>query len=196
MGRKSGNKDFPRSRDVHYIPRLLLTNTSVFQQFADEWSKQTESFIPCEDLLEAYQTEISPFENYEYHTKRFVHSMPGQVTHYRVAFTHTRLITKLARMHQLIYFRERLVLIDAKMNAQATDGTLENQPQLPTPYGNLRFPHPKAPEIPSFQGFRDSKGRWLALHHDVNLHLRFLVNPALFAEMVQTANQDLLMTRP
>lgn len=186
-GRGSSPKDFPRSRDVHYIPRLLLANLPEFRHFDEEWEEQTRSFTPCGDLHLAFETEIAAFETYEYHPERLVHSMPGLVDGYRVAFTNRRLITRHARMHQLLYFKDRLVLIDAKINPLEPDGTVDETIHQATPVGNLLWPHPKAPEVPEVQGFRDAQGRRLSLHNEVNLHLRFLVNPALFQELVAVA---------
>lgn len=186
-GRGSAPKDFPRSRDVHYIPRLLLANLPEFRHFDEEWQEQSLSFTPCGDLHLAYESEIASFENYEYHTERFVHSMPGLVDEYRVAFTNRHLITRHARLHQLLYFRDRLVLIDAKINPLEPEGKVDETEHQATPVGNLPWPHPKAPNIPSIQGFRDAQGRRLSLHNEVNLHLRFLVNPALFQELVEAA---------
>jgi hypothetical protein len=94
-------------------------------------------------------------------------------------------------LHQLLYFKDQLVLVDAKINPMDPDGTVDNAPALVTPVGNLDWPHPKAPQVRSVQGFRDAQGRRLSLHNEVNLHLRFLVNPALFKELVQAAAQSL-----
>ena len=70
-----------------------------------------------------------------------------------------------------------------------TDGTVDEAPHLATPVGNLDWPHPKAPQVRSVQGFRDAQGRRLSLHNEVNLHLRYLANPGLFKELVQAATK-------
>ena len=199
-GRHSAPKDYPRSRDVHYIPRLLLANLPEFRHFDEEWEEQNLSFTPCGDLHAAFETELLPFESYEYDPERFVHSMPGLVDDFRVAFSGRRILTKHSRLHQLLYFKDQLVLVDAKINPMDPDGSVDNAPALVTPVGNLDWPHPKAPQVRSVQGFRDAQGRRLSLHNEVNLHLRFLVNPALFKELVQAAAQSLttkgIGTRP
>jgi hypothetical protein len=117
--------------------------------------------------------------------------MPGLIEDFRVAFSGRRILTKHARLHQLLYFRNSLVLVDAKINSMDPDGTVDEAPALVTPVGNLDWPHPKAPQVRSVQGFRDAQGRRLSLHNEVNLHLRFLVNPALFKELVRAAAQSL-----
>jgi hypothetical protein len=117
--------------------------------------------------------------------------MPGLVDDFRVAFSGRRILTKHSRLHQLLYFKDQLVLVDAKINPMDPDGTVDNAPALVTPVGNLDWPHPKAPQVRSVQGFRDAQGRRLSLHNEVNLHLRFLVNPALFKELVRAAAQSL-----
>ena len=190
-GRHSAPKDYPRSRDVHYIPRLLLANLPEFRHFDEEWDEQNLSFTPCGDLHAGFETELLPFESYEYDPECFVHSMPGLVDDFRVAFSGRRILTKHARLHQLLYFRNSLVLVDAKINSMDPDGTVDEAPALVTPVGNLDWPHPKAPQVRSVQGFRDAQGRRLSLHNEVNLHLRFLVNPALFKELVRAAAQSL-----
>ena len=101
-GRHSAPKDFPRSRDVHYVPRLLLANLPEFKHFDEEWDEQSLSLTPSGDLRAAFETELPPFESYEYHPERFVHSMPGLVEDFRVAFTNRRILTRHARMHQLL----------------------------------------------------------------------------------------------
>ena len=113
-GRHSAPKDFPRSRDVHYVPRLLLANLPEFKHFDEEWDEQSLSLTPSGDLHAAFETELPPFESYEYHPERFVHSMPGLVEDFRVAFTNRRILTRHARMHQLLYFKDQLVMVDAK----------------------------------------------------------------------------------
>jgi hypothetical protein len=188
-GRHSAPKDFPRSRDVHYVPRLLLANLPEFKHFDEEWDEQSLSLTPSGDLHAAFETELLPFESYEYHPERFVHSMPGLVEDFRVAFTNRRILTRHARMHQLLYFKDQLVLVDAKINPMDTDGTVAEAPHLETPVGNLDWPHPKAPQVRAVQGFRDAQGRRLSLHNEVNLHLRLLANPGLFKELVQAATK-------
>jgi len=188
-GRHSAPKDFPRSRDVHYVPRLLLANLPEFKHFDEEWGEQNLSFTPCGDLHAAFETELLPFESYEYHPEHFVHSMPGLVEYFRVAFTNRRILTRHTRMHQLLYFKNQLVLVDAKINPMDPDGTVDEAPALVTPVGNLDWPHPKAPQVRSVQGFRDAQGRRLSLHNEVNLHLRYLANPGLFKELVQAATK-------
>jgi len=190
-GNGAAPKDFPRSKDVHYIPRLLLANLPEFRHFDEEWEEQTLAFTPCGDLHAALETGFRPFETYEYDPERYVHSMPGLVEDFRVAFTNRRILTRHARMHQLLYFKGQLVLVDAKINSMDPDGTVDEAPALVTPVGNLDWPHPKAPQVRSVQGFRDAQGRRLSLHNEVNLHLRFLVNPALFKELVRAAAQSL-----
>ena len=190
-GRHSAPKDYPRSRDVHYIPRLLLANLQEFRHFDEEWDEQNLSFTPCGDLHAAFETELLPFESYEYDPERFVHSMPGLVDDFRVAFSGRRILTKHARLHQLLYFRNSLVMVDAKINSMALDGTIDGETHLATPVGSLSWPNPTGPSVPVVQGFRDALGRRLSLHNEVNLHLRFLVNPALFKELVQAAAQSL-----
>jgi hypothetical protein len=188
-GRHSAPKDFPRSRDVHYVPRLLLANLPEFKHFDEEWDEQSLSLTPSGDLHAAFETELLPFESYEYHPERFVHSMPGLVEGFRVAFTNRRILTRHARMHQLLYFKDQLVLVDAKINSMDPDGTVDEAPALVTPVGNLDWPHPKAPQVRAVQGFRDAQGRRLSLHNEVNLHLRLLANPGLFKELVQAATK-------
>jgi hypothetical protein len=170
---------------------LLLANLPEFRHFDEEWDEQSLSLTPSGDLHAAFETELLLFESYEYHPERFVHSMPGLVEGFRVAFTNRRILTRHTRMHQLLYFKDQLVLVDAKINSMDPDGTVDEAPALVTPVGNLDWPHPKAPQVRSVQGFRDAQGRRLSLHNEVNLHLRFLVNPALFKELVQAAAQSL-----
>jgi hypothetical protein len=170
---------------------LLLTNLQEFRHFDEVWEEQTLAFTPCGDLHAALETGFRPFETYEYDPERYVHSMPGLIEDFRVAFSGRRILTKHARLHQLLYFRNSLVLVDAKINSMDPDGTVHEAPALVTPVGNLDWPHPKAPQVRSVQGFRDALGRRLSLHNEVNLHLRFLVNPALFKELVQAAAQSL-----
>jgi len=190
-GNGAAPKDFPRSKDVHYIPRLLLANLPEFRHFDEEWEEQTLAFTPCGDLHAALETGIRPFETYEYDPERFVHSMPGLIEDFRVAFSGRRILTKHARLHQLLYFRNSLVMVDAKINSMALDGTIDGETHLATPVGSLSWPNPTGPSVPAVQGFRDALGRRLSLHNEVNLHLRFLVNPALFKELVQAAAQSL-----
>jgi len=190
-GTGATRKDFLRSKDVHYIPRLLLTNLQEFRHFDEVWEESSFSFSPCGDLHAAFETGIQPFESYEYDPQRFVHSMPGPVDEMRVAFSGRRILTKHARLHQLLYFKDQLVLVDAKINSMALDGTIDGETHLATPVGSLSWPNPTGPSVPVVQGFRDALGRRLSLHNEVNLHLRFLVNPALFKELVQAAAQSL-----
>jgi hypothetical protein len=188
-GRQSTPKDFPRSRDVHYVPRLLLANLPEFKHFDEEWDEQSLSLTPSGDLHAAFETELLPFESYEYHPERFVHSMPGLVDDFRVAFTNRRILTRHARMHQLLYFKDQLVMVDAKINPMDPDGTVDEAPKLLTPVGAMDWPHPNAPQVRSVQGFRDAQGRRLSLHNEVNLHLRYLASPGLFKELVQVATK-------
>jgi len=170
---------------------LLLANLPEFRHFDEEWEEQTLAFTPCGDLHAALETGIQPFKSYEYDPQRFVHSMPGPVDEMRVAFSGRRILTKHSRSHQLLYFKDQLVLVDAKINPMDTDGAVAEAPHLETPVGNLDWPHPKAPQVRAVQGFRDAQGRRLSLHNEVNLHLRYLANPGLFKELVRAAAQSL-----
>jgi len=193
LGTNSDN-DFPRSRDSHYILQAILPNIRDFDLFYERICEDSLEFTPSADLKIAYSYQIDRYVNYFYDNKRFVHAMPGIIENYRIAFTNEPLLLPDARLHQLLYFQDQLMLIDARIPYRPG-----NQPDtlaLETKVGPLKLPTVEESKRPFLaKGFRDHAGRMLWYESEVNQHLRFLVNPKALQDLLEQAHRQINLSK-
>ena len=189
------SNDFPRSRDAHYFLQAILPNIRDFDLFQERIHEESLNFTPSSDLGFAYRDQINRFENYAFDETRFVHSMPGIMEGYRIAFTKEELLLPDARLHQLLYYQDKLILIDARLPYRP--GLHPDSPPLETKVGPIHLPSGDDALKPFLTiGYRDHAGRMVWYESEVNQHIRFLVDPQGLKDLIDEAHRQFNLSNP
>jgi len=187
--------DFPRSRDAHYFLQAILPNFRDFDLFYERIREESLHFTPCSDLSFAYRDRIDRFAKYAFDESRFVHAMPGIMEGYRIAFTKEGLLLPDARLHQLLYYQDQLILINARLPYRP--GFDPDTPPLETMVGPIHLPIGMDAQKPFLTiGYRDHAGRMLWYESEVNQHLRFLVDPQGLKNLIDEAHRQFNLSNP
>ena len=135
-------KDFPRSKDSKFINKLILANRPDFGLMRDSLALKTPAFSPCTSLLDAYAETLKHYETYTYDPQRLVHSIPGLIDGFRVAFTRHPLLVQSAKYHQLLYFKNELWMVDARIR-HSVQNHMGQTRYFATLVGDLTPPPPR-----------------------------------------------------
>lgn len=138
QGKKS--KDFPRSKDSKFINKLILANRPDFGILRDSLKVKVPEFNFCTSLRNAYSETLQPYETYTYDPQRLIHSIPGLIDGFRVAFTRHPLLVQSAKYHQLLYYRNELWMVDARIR-HSVQNPMGQRRYFATLVGDLTPPH-------------------------------------------------------
>lgn len=133
-------KDFPRSKDSKFINKLILANHPDFGMLRDSLKVKVPEFNFCTSLRDAYSETLKPYETYTYDPQSLVHSIPGLIDGFRVAFTRHPLLVQSAKYHQLLYYKNELWMVDARIR-HSVQNPMGQTRYFATLVGDLTPPH-------------------------------------------------------
>lgn len=170
---------------VRDLNKAALYSVHEMRQYQSKFAQFDKQLNPLPDLMDRYQEVVNPFLALDQGNTAFTRTVPGVHPDIVHAFTHQDLLTQHAKRHQLIYYRGTLVAIDAKVNRLPLD-TDRNRLVINTLAGPIK------PYNHGREGYFDAvTGTALHCFEDVNLHLRFLIQPHKFRVMLENLSQQL-----
>jgi hypothetical protein len=171
--------------NTRHLSKSVLYHHHEIRQYGLKIPGLCHSLQELPDLENRYRETLSPFLPLNLTNAAFSKTMPGIQPDIVHAFTHSNLLTTHAKRHQLIYYRGQLVVINAKLSRLPID-TDKDRVVINTLAGPIR------PFVTGNQGYC-AKENGSALHcfEDVNLHLRYLIQPQAYQTMLEEIESSL-----
>lgn len=165
--------------DTRHLSKSVLYHYHEIRQYGLKIPSLRHNLQDLPDLEKRFNETLASFLELDIANPAFSKTIPGIRPDIVHAFTRQDLLTTYAKRHQLIYFRDRLLVINAKLSRLPMD-TDKDRLVINTLAGPIR------PFIPGKQGYCiQDNGSILHCFEDVNLHLRYLINPEAYQTMLQ-----------
>ena len=167
------------------VSKSVLYHHHEIRQYGLKIPSLCHNLQELPDLESRFAETVAPFLEYDPANPAFTKTLTGIRPDIIHAFTHHDLLTTHAKRHQLIYYRGQLLVINAKVSRIPMD-TDKDRVVINTLAGPIR------PFIKDNQGYCCSE-TGLALHcfENVNLHLRYLINPQAYRAMLEDIETSL-----
>lgn len=164
---------------TRHLSKSVLYHHHEIRQYGLKIPSLCHSLQELPDLENRFKETVAPFLEFDPANPAFSKTLSGIRPDIVHAFTHRDLLTTHAKRHQLLYFRGQLVVINAKISRLPMD-TDKERVVINTLAGPIR------PYIKDNQGYCCLE-TCSALHcfENVNLHLRYLLNPHAYQAMLE-----------
>ncbi|MFM7289314.1 MAG: hypothetical protein ACKO18_08045 [Bacteroidota bacterium] len=164
---------------TRHLSKSVLYHHHEIRQYGLKIPGLWDSLQELSDLDSRFKETVAPFLEFDPANPAFSKTLSGIRPDIVHAFTHSDLLTTHAKRHQLLYYRGQLVVINAKISRLPLD-TDKDRVVINTLAGPIR------PYLKNSQGYCCLE-TCTALHcfEDVNLHLRYLLNPQAYQAMLE-----------
>ncbi len=183
--RSSRSRKRVGSDNTSDLSKSVLYHHHEIRQYGLKIPNLYNSLQELPDLENRFKEILSSFYELDITNSAFKRTFLGIRPDIVHAFTHNDLLTTHAKRHQLIYYRGQLVIINAKLSRMPID-TDRSRVVINTLAGPIR------PFTKDKQGYC-CRATLSAMHcfEDVNLHLRYLINPQVYQAMLKDIESSL-----